>query len=279
VNRVRKHSRGTAVIVGWADDHSSISVVCPPALQARLSMVWPPESLRRATCPSVASTTSTVRISGYGDAISVVVDGTEAPGGWCRVESTLALFAAEHLVGRVAVHAGLVVHNGVGIMIPGSSFAGKSTLCAALSDVGAEVRCDEYVLIDPATGLVSGWARPLRRRRADGGVDRIEVSAERTPVRVGLIAALRYAPTAGSGWSVLETTDAILSILANTVSAQRDPHAALTAALVVARTAEAIGGERGPARDAAVRILRHDAFRSAVSTHERPGSEPGRIAS
>lgn len=232
--------------------------------------MWPPEALRPASAPFTGSSQSVVVISGADDAIGVVIDGSEAPGGWCRVESALALFAADHLVGRVAVHAGLVVHNGVGIMIPGSSFAGKSTLCSALSDAGAEVRTDEYVLIDPATGLVSGWTRPLRRRRADGGIDRIEVSVDRTPVRVALIAALRFAPATACEWSALETTGAALSILANTVSAQRDPHAALTAALVVARTAEAIGGERGSASDAAVKILQHDAVRSGPSTHAPP---------
>ena len=92
------------------------------------------------------------------------VDGRDRPGGWAAVESELSVFAAEHLVGRIAVHAGLVVHEGEVIVLPGPSFAGKSTLCAAMGDLGALVRSDEYALVDLETGLVTGWPRPLRRR-------------------------------------------------------------------------------------------------------------------
>lgn len=75
---------------------------------------------------------------------------------WDRIESDLGLFAAERIAERVAVHAALAVVDGAAIVLPGRSFAGKTTLGLALAAAGATLASDEYALVDPVTGLVTG---------------------------------------------------------------------------------------------------------------------------
>ncbi|HRW37447.1 MAG: hypothetical protein KDB04_09540 [Acidimicrobiales bacterium] len=200
------------------------------------------------------------------------VDGRDRPGGWAAVESELSVFAAEHLVGRIAVHAGLVVHDGEVIVLPGPSFAGKSTLCAAMGDLGAHVRSDEYALIDLASGLVTGWPRPLRRRRADGGTDRLELPHAGGPgERPTLVASLAYRAAAVGPWRAMGRGEATLALLANAVAAQRHPEQALAACIAVAEQADALVGERGDAHAAARRLVAgRGALRSA------PAAERGR---
>jgi len=75
-------------------------------------------------------------------------------------DSCLRLTIAEYAVGRVFVHAGVVGWNGKAIVIPGSSFSGKTTLVAELVKQGAEYYSDEYAVFDEE-GLVHPFARRL----------------------------------------------------------------------------------------------------------------------
>ncbi len=81
-------------------------------------------------------------------------------------ESDLQLYVADMAPDRVFVHAGVVVCQGRGILLPGRSFSGKSTLVAELIRAGAEYYSDEYAVLD-STGSVHPYPRPLsiRQRR------------------------------------------------------------------------------------------------------------------
>ena len=175
-----------------------------------------------------------------------------------RVESELALFTSERLAGPVAVHAAVIVHGSKALVVPGTSGAGKSTLCVAAAAAGADVLSDEYALVDPTTGLVTGWRRPVRVRRPGGGVDRLDIAAESDPVPVG--------------WSRSSTTSAMTQsrgprsaarrrarLLANTVCARSRPDEALDAALAVAHPLR-------PWRDPGAKLHRPSSNRSPSST-------------
>ena len=101
--------------------------------------------------------------------LSVLVDGTElgsyADAG-AAIEALLAnleLWVAEHAQGAVFIHAGCAVANGLGIVIPGYTWFGKTSLVSALVKAGADYYSDEYAVLDHR-GLVHPYPRALRVR-------------------------------------------------------------------------------------------------------------------
>ena len=118
--------------------------------------------------------------------------GRAAVGGWDRIESDLALFAAERLNGLVAIHAAVIAQNGRAMLVPGATGVGKSTLCIAAERAGATVVTDEYALVDTSTGLVTGWQRPVRVRKVGGGVERLLLNVDASPLQVALVALVAH---------------------------------------------------------------------------------------
>ncbi|OWK32794.1 HprK-related kinase A [Sphingomonas mucosissima] len=59
------------------------------------------------------------------------------------------------------LHAAAVERNGRAIVLTGESGAGKSTLAALLQTRGWRLMADEFVLLDPASGLVHPFPRPV----------------------------------------------------------------------------------------------------------------------
>ena len=59
------------------------------------------------------------------------------------------------------IHAGVVERNGRALVMTGESGSGKSTLAALLSTRGWRLLADEFALIEPATGLVHPFPRPV----------------------------------------------------------------------------------------------------------------------
>lgn len=59
------------------------------------------------------------------------------------------------------LHAAAVERDGCAIVLTGESGAGKSTLAALLQARGWRLMADEFVLLDPASGLVHPFPRPV----------------------------------------------------------------------------------------------------------------------
>lgn len=64
------------------------------------------------------------------------------------------------------LHAAAVERDGRAVILTGESGAGKSTLAALLQPRGWRLLADEFVLIDPATGLVHPFPRPVSLKNA-----------------------------------------------------------------------------------------------------------------
>jgi hypothetical protein len=126
----------------------------------------------------------------------------------------------------------------------------------ALIDLGVEVRTDEYVLVDERDGSVTGWDRPLRRRRGDGGVDQVRRPLGTVaPIAPGVVAALRHRAGPDEPWTRMTSARTVEHLLANAVCARRRPSATFDVALALARGSIGFEGVRGEAHAAARRLV------------------------
>lgn len=229
---------------GIADDGGVIEILVPAGSEATLDERWPPLGLTRSDeqPPRIDRQITIVDDEPPSQAF---VDGEPSPGGWERLESELALFASERLDGLIAIHAGVIAHDGHVLLLPGISGTGKSTLCVEAAALGAHVLSDEYALVDPTSGYVIGWQRPVRVRQPNGAVDRRDITVAADPTPVGLVALLHFSPGSGGSWAPITPAEAVLGLLANTVCARSRPDESLDAALAIARNVPAIAGPRG----------------------------------
>lgn len=178
-----------------------------------------------------------------------------------QFESHLQLTIAEYAPLRVFVHAGVVGWNGKAILIPGSSFSGKSTLVAELLRAGATYYSDEYAVID-ARGRVHPYARDLRMRSPEAvQMKRMrakEFSADTgsKPLPVALVVSTLFKE--GARWRPRELTTgkAVLELLANTVSARSQPEMALSFLSKALAFARAVKGARSEAKEVVESILK-----------------------
>lgn len=251
---------------GVAQDGAVIEVAVHPSLVPELERRWPPVGLDRRFEP----TEPIEGRVGLSNEWIIVPDrepsgDSPPPVAWDLLEQTLTLFSAQRLTRLVAVHSAAIAHNGRVMVVPARSEGGKSTLSVAAHRAGATVLSDEYTLIDPTNGLVTGWTRPVRRRRDEtegepddeGEIERLDIAVPSAPMPVGLIASVVYDPdaTESSGtWQPISAAEATVELLAHTICARTQPHDSLDAALHVTRTAYAVAGPRGDA-DIAVREL------------------------
>ena len=105
-----------------------------------------------------------------------LADGGQARTFYSYFDSWVRLVVAEHSKDLVFLHCGAVAFNGKGILFPGDSFTGKTTLVAELVKLGATYYSDEYAIIDRA-GLLHPFARPLALRDRVDLAKRTDVSA------------------------------------------------------------------------------------------------------
>jgi len=175
------------------------------------------------------------------------------------LEADLQLYVAEMARRRIFIHAGVVGWRQRAILLPGRSFAGKSTLVAELVRAGATYYSDEYAVLDRC-GRVHPYARPLSIRDVDGRPRRTTAAAlggrvgER-PLPVGLVVVTCYQP--GVGWQPRPLTpgDGVLALLAHTLPARRTPAEVLPVLARVMRRAVVLASDRAEARPVAAAIL------------------------
>ena len=176
-------------------------------------------------------------------------------------ESDLRLFVAELATHRVFVHAGVVGWKGQGIVIPGRSYSGKSTLVAELVRAGATYYSDEYAVLD-SRGRVHPFSKPIELRE-EGKFQQRKVTATELggrhgtkPLPVGLVLMTRF--ERGARWRPRNLTPGkgVLELLFNTVSARRSPERALATLRVVASRAALLKGVRGTATEVVDGLLK-----------------------
>jgi hypothetical protein len=168
------------------------------------------------------------------------------------VEGHMALWTAEMSRRWLFVHAGVVAWGGKAILLPGRTESGKSTLVEALVRAGATYYSDEYAALDRAA-RVHAYPRPIKlRERRDG--DQVtpgrvwavpETQHGRRALPVALVLATRYRPEARWRPRVISEGEAVLALLANTVSVRHQPTRTLEVLRRTVAGAALLKGSRG----------------------------------
>jgi hypothetical protein len=176
------------------------------------------------------------------------------------LDAQLRMHIAVHAPDHVFVHAGVVGVGERAIVLPGRSFAGKTTLVAALVQAGAEYWSDEYAVLD-ADGLVHPYPKPLSMRVDDTRVteeqpvESLGGLAGDRPLPVALIAFTSYRP--GADWAPRSCTagEGAVKLLEHSVAARSRPEQVLAAVRRAATDAVVLDGDRGDAGQAASALL------------------------
>jgi hypothetical protein len=171
-------------------------------------------------------------------------------------------FVAERAPDHLFVHAGVVGWEGRAIVMPGASFAGKTTLVQAWLERGATYYSDEFAVLDRA-GRVHPFARPLAIRDGSTALTRrVPVAAlgaetGTTPLPIGLVLVTSY--RVGARWRPRRLTAAptLLALMRHTVAARGNPEHSMPILKQAVSGGIALAGLRGEARPLVSAVLRH----------------------
>jgi hypothetical protein len=167
-------------------------------------------------------------------------------------ESTIGIYVAENSLNYVFIHAGCVSWNGKGILIPGRSYTGKTSLVATFLKFGATYYSDEFGLLDDK-GMVHAYPRSLSlRTQSQSG--RLRMAAEEigaltgsVPIPIGHVLVTTYQPDGQWNPQVLTAGQTLLALLDNAVCARTDPERTLRLSAKIAGSALGLSGNRGEA--------------------------------
>lgn len=176
------------------------------------------------------------------------------------LEGELQRYVATRARERVFIHAGVVEWRGRAILLPGRSFAGKSTLVQALLAAGATYYSDEYAVLD-RRGRVHPYPRRLSLRREGVVRDRptaAEVGARTGvgPIPVGLVVFTEYRP--GAEWQPrqLSPARALFELASNAYPEVAQSRRGRKTLQRVAVSVPVLSGRRGEAAAAAEQIMK-----------------------
>ena len=177
-----------------------------------------------------------------------------------HVEGDLQIHLGETARHFVFLHAGVVAWRGVGIVLPGKSYCGKSTLVAALVRAGATYYSDEFAVLD-GNGAIHPYPRRLSLRE-EGKSRAVRRSVESLgghrgtdPIRPGLVLLTRYRP--GGRWAPrrVAPAEAIFELVRNSLSIRRQPGPVLNVLGHLVQEAVVLETDRGDADDTAGPLL------------------------
>lgn len=176
-------------------------------------------------------------------------------------DTRVRLLIAEHAVGFVFLHAGVVAWKGKAVIIPADSFSGKTTLVAALVKKGAVYYSDEYAIIDRA-GNVHPFPRLLSMRDKSGNYLKTDITVASLggtigldPVPVSLVLLTRF--RSHSRWKpiILTSGVGVMKMMPQAISLRFHSKFTLDVLKKIADRAIIIESLRNSANNSADKIL------------------------
>lgn len=186
---------------------------------------------------------------------TVVVETRSLARALHALRGKLVEWVGKHSAEFAFVHSGAVVWKGRGILLPGDSFAGKSTLVSALLSAGATYYSDELALLDD-TGRLHAYPRPLQLCDPDRSEALVEDDGGlREPVPVAMVVFSQFVIQRPWRLELLTAGMAVALGLRYTFSARQLPARAMQAWSAAVEGAIAWSWKRGDARQAAGLLL------------------------
>ncbi len=173
--------------------------------------------------------------------------------------SMLRIVVAEHAVGTVFIHAGVVGRRGKAIIIPANSFQGKTTLVAEMVKCGAEYYSDEYAVIDE-NGMVHPFPRDLSVRDENFGEKEVPVTelGGKTgikPIPIGAVLLTEYVENGAWKPRQLTVGQGIMEIIPHTIPRNFNTEFSLKVLNTAVSDAIILKSPRGDAREFAIKFL------------------------
>ncbi|HEX6509230.1 MAG TPA: hypothetical protein VF221_16505, partial [Chloroflexota bacterium] len=173
--------------------------------------------------------------------------------------SRMQIYVAEMAEERVFLHAGVVGWKEQAIVLPGRSYAGKTTLVRELVRAGATYYSDEYAVLD-REGFVHPFARPLGIRvnglnQEKHHVETLGGRAGTDLAPVGLVVLTQYRARARWRPERLSRGQALLEVLNHAIPARRRPATVMETLERVVACALVVRSPRGEGRTIVPRIL------------------------
>ncbi|MCA1589636.1 MAG: hypothetical protein LC734_04450 [Acidobacteria bacterium] len=177
------------------------------------------------------------------------------------LDSRLRVTVAENARSLIFLHAGAVARNGRGIMIPGHSYSGKTSLVSELVKKGAEYYSDEFALLDRG-GLLHPFPRELSIRYLEGSdvsgkvpVGELGGQVGSEPVAVSMVLITEYEESAIWNPVKIGPGAAMLEIIPHTIPFHAATEFSLRAVGKAIENAVILKSARGEAKETAKFVL------------------------
>jgi hypothetical protein len=190
----------------------------------------------------------------------VVAEGAELQPVLDQLARDLMTHVANYAPDHVFMHAGVVGWQNSALVLPGTSFAGKTTLVAELVRAGAIYYSDEYAVLDEH-GCVHPYPRVLQMRNPGSPaqsavpVEQLNGIAGTEPLRVSHVVFTEYSTSGVWQPEPISPGMAVLEMLRHTISVQRTPARVMSTLAKTMETATATRSQRGEAKEAARALL------------------------
>jgi hypothetical protein len=162
-----------------------------------------------------------------------------------RLHRAIHVVVAEHSPSHVFIHAGVVEWNGQLVMLPGNSYAGKSTLVWFLVQRGAVYYSDEYALVD-TQAMVHPCILPISLRTGDADKHtEVPHRIASKPASPSLVLFTSYKQ--GETWTPhrLTPVETAFKLIQHCIAMRSRPELVLPVLKLISMTTHSFAGHRG----------------------------------
>ena len=179
------------------------------------------------------------------------------------LSSQIRITVAEFAESKVFIHAGAVGWKDFAIIIPGTSFSGKTTLVSELIKAGAVYYSDEYAVLDE-DGYLHPFPKMLSMRGIIDDFQQVDTAPEvfgarigSKPIQVKMILITQYKKNGKWKPQILNTGEGLMEVLKHTIPIRLKPEFVLNVLKKTASRAIIAKSKRGEANFAVPSVLEY----------------------